>query len=70
MAKKLAKVLCKCREDLGLGYRAASRQTGVDFGYIRRIELGEIVPGIDILEKLAKGYDSTVLTILRKAGYK
>lgn len=70
MSKRLGKTLRGYRERLKYSLAHASRETGVDFGFIRRIEMGEISPGLNTLQKLADGYNTTPLAILKKAGFK
>lgn len=70
MKKKLGKALRSERKRLGLNLIQASEATGVDFGFIRRIEIGEVMPGLEILQRLADGYETTLVTILLAAGFK
>lgn len=71
MAKRLAKILKQHRTRLQWSLRDAGNEAGVDFSVVHRIENGEVKsPGVDTIDRLARAYGTTLLALLKRAGYK
>jgi SOS-response transcriptional repressor LexA len=64
MKETLGQRIKRLREARGLNRYRLGKYSGINSGYITRIEEGEFQPGIEILKKLAKGLNVPLSTIL------
>lgn len=61
--------LRKLREGNGFTLRAAADLAGVSNSYLSQIEGGRVVvPSVPVLDRIAKAYGTTALTIMRVTG--
>jgi SOS-response transcriptional repressor LexA len=60
----LGQTIKRLREARGLNRYRLGKLSGVDSGYITRIEVGAIQPGVEVLKKLAKGLNVPLSNIL------
>jgi len=55
------------RERCNLSYREAEQRTGVPFASIRRVEIGDMMPTVQLVYRLAAGYGVDVSDLLCEA---
>jgi len=69
VSENFGSMLRHLREERGLSLAELGEITGVSASYINRIELGERnAPSYPIIEKLAKGLDVSISTLMNAAG--
>lgn len=76
MQNELGKTLESLRKGQKMSLRAVGEITGLNFGYVRDLELNinrssklPIKPTVDTLQKLAAAYNYPLEDLLEKAGY-
>ncbi len=65
ISKKLGKNIKRIREAKGMTQGDIHRATGMDRGYISRVESGYVNPTINVLNKIAKSLGTTPDQLLK-----
>lgn len=69
-ADSVGEYLRKSREQAKLSLRDLENLSGVSFAHIRRIEQGENIPSVDVLQKLVEPLKLNIDELLAKFGIK
>ena len=69
MQERIGRVLAELRkaQDGNVSLRDAEDLVGIDHAAIARIEKGERLPSLLTLQKFARGYNTTIISILKRA---
>lgn len=68
MQNRIGAVLAQIRGEMDISLRGAAVLVDINHAAIARIEKGERLPSLDTLQKFARGYNTTITAILKRAG--
>jgi predicted transcriptional regulator len=58
------------RLEKGMSLRALAERTGISHAYIREVEDGKKMPGVDVMFSILEGLDSSIHAYLKAIGYR